>query len=197
MHASRLPSDRARLTADHTAALAEFADTARGLPPERWAVPLTPGKWSPAEVTGHLAEAYQVLNVELAGGAGMRLLGSPLQRWILRHTLLPRILSSGRFPAHARAPAETRPLRAEARPEAGIAALTRVAEQFMDALGARASVERVRLTHAYFGPLGLRQAVRLCAVHTRHHARQLEAARAATEPSRPSPAATRDPGNRS
>lgn len=175
---SRLPSDWTRLTTDHAAALVEFADVARRLPPERWTEPLAAGKWSPAQVTGHLAEAYHVLNVELAGGAAMRLLGPPLQRWILRYTLLPRILSSGRFPARARAPAETRPQRVEAEPEAGIAALTRLAQQFIDALGARASVERVRLTHAYFGPLGVRQAVRLCVVHTRHHARQLEAAKA-------------------
>jgi hypothetical protein len=172
----RLPSDWTRLTADHAAALAEFTAAARRVPSERWTEPLAPGKWSPAEVTGHLAEGYQVLNVELAGGAGMRLLGPPLQRWVLRHTLLPRILGSGRFPARARAPAETRPHRVEARPEEGIAALNRLAEQFIDTLGARASVERVRLTHAYFGRLDVRQAVRLCVVHTRHHARQLEAA---------------------
>ena len=172
-----LPPDYAELTEEHAAAVSEFAGAALRLPRHRWAEPLAPGKWSPAEIVGHVAEGYQVLNAELAGGRGMRLLGSPFQRWILRRTLLPRLLSSGRFPARARAPAETRPQRVEPGPEQGVAVLIRTAEQFIAALGARQSLRTVRLTHAYFGPLDVRQALRLCAVHTRHHARQLEAAR--------------------
>jgi hypothetical protein len=171
-----LPADWTRLTAAHGEALGQFVAAARRVPAERWSAPLAPGKWSPAEVTAHLAEGYQVLNLELAGGGGMRLVGRPLQRWILRYTLLPRLLSSGRFPARARAPAETRPRQVEARPEEGILALTRAAERFIGTLAARAPVERVRLTHAYFGPLDIRQALRLCEVHTCHHARQLETA---------------------
>ena len=171
-----LPPDWATLRADHDAALSQFLEAVRLLRSERWTEPVASGKWTPAEVTGHIAEGYRVMNAELAGGPGMRVLVPPVQRWILRHTLLPRLLSSGRFPARARAPAETRPTRTEARPEEGIAALTRLSEQFIAELTRRASAGPVRLTHAYFGPLGVRQAVRLCAVHTRHHARQLEAA---------------------
>jgi DinB superfamily len=174
MHLRGLPSDWTRLISAHRGAVARFADAVRRLPPDRWTQPIAPGKWSPAELTGHLAEAYQVLAVELSGGPGMRLLGPPLQRLILRYTLLPRILRSGRFPARARAPAETRPRRLEDGPEAGIAEHARLAEQFIDELAARAAVQRVRLTHAYFGPLTVQQAVRLCEVHTCHHARQLE-----------------------
>ena len=169
-----LPSDWVALAAEHAAAIQQFTDAARLLPSARWSDPLAPGKWSPAEVTGHVAEAYRVLNGELAGGAGMQLLGPPLQRFLLRHTLLPRLLSTGRFPARARAPAETRPRRVEADPETGVAVFARLAEEFVAALGKRAGTGPVRLTHAYFGALDARQAIRLCAVHTRHHARQLE-----------------------
>ena len=169
-----LPSDWIALTAEHAAAIRQFGDAARLLPSARWSDPLAPGKWTPAEVTGHVAEAYQVLSRELAGGAGMQLLGRPLQRFLLRHILLPRLLSTGRFPARARAPAETRPRQVETGPEEGAAVCSRLAEEFMDALARRAAAGPVRLTHAYFGGLDARQAVRLCAVHTRHHARQLE-----------------------
>jgi hypothetical protein len=108
----------------------------------------------------------------------MRVRVPPVQRWILRHVMLPRLLSSGRFPARARAPSETRPLRTDAGPEEGIATLSGLADHFIAELTGRAASGSVRLTHAYFGPLSVRQAVRLCAVHTRHHARQLEAASA-------------------
>ena len=170
-----LPSDWSALTAEHAAAIRQFAEAARQLSAERWGHPLAPGKWSPAEVTGHLTEAYLVLTGELAGAGGMRLLGPPLQRFILRYTLLPRLLASGRFPPNARAPAEIRPRQVAAGPEQGIAACSRQAEEFITALAERATAGPVRLTHAYFGPLNLRQALRLSAVHTRPHARQLEA----------------------
>jgi hypothetical protein len=39
-----------------------------------------PGKWSSAEITAHVGEAYRVLIGELGGADGMRLRGSVLQR---------------------------------------------------------------------------------------------------------------------
>lgn len=172
---SRLPADWTALVGEHAVALEEFGDAVRGLPAGRWAEPLAPGKWTPAEVTGHLAESYQVLRSELNGGPGMRMVVPPVRRWLLRRLLVPRLLHTGRFPAGARAPRETRPRRVEPGPEEGLAALARHTEGFTEELAARASAGRVRLTHAYFGRLDLRDGLRLCIVHIRHHARQLAA----------------------
>jgi hypothetical protein len=170
---SRLPSDWSRLTADHRAALDQFIATARQLPPTSWARPLGDGKWSPAEISNHLIASYRILRTELAGGQGMALRLGPLRRWLLRHTMLPRILKSGTFPAGARAPRETRPSSDLAALPDALETLTREANALVEELTTRASRRRVRLTHAYFGPMSARQSLRILAAHIRHHARQL------------------------
>jgi hypothetical protein len=96
-----------------------------------------------------------------------------LQRWLLRHTMLPRILQEGLFPAGARAPKETRPREVEQDASTALTILTGEADAFLQDLTTRASSGRVLLTHAYFGPMSARHSLRLVAVHTRHHARQL------------------------
>jgi uncharacterized damage-inducible protein DinB len=169
----QLPRDWDALAADHRAAIQQFVMTVQQLPPESWSRPLAPGKWTPAEVTSHLAESYRILRTELAGGQGMALRLPRLQRWLLRHTMLPRILQVGLFPAGARAPKKTRPREVEQDASTALTILTGEADAFLQDLTTRASSGRVLLTHAYFGPMSARHSLRLAAVHTRHHARQL------------------------
>ena len=161
---------------DHASALSEFVGAARRFPGESWTQALASGKWSPAEITSHVAEAYEVLRGELSGGPGMQLLGSPLLRWLLRRTMLPGILRGRPFPAGARAPRETRPRELHADPTSALVALEVKADAFARELSARAADQRLRLCHAYFGPMSARQSLQLASVHTRHHARQLEGA---------------------
>jgi hypothetical protein len=99
-----------------------------------------------------------------------------LQRWLLRHTILPRILQRGLFPTGARAPRETRPREVEEDASIALTILTGEADAFVRDLTTRASSGRVHLTHAYFGSMSARQSLQLVAVHTRHHARQLASA---------------------
>jgi hypothetical protein len=161
--------------ADHAATVDQFVQVVRRLPPQTWSRPLGPGKWSPAEVTSHVIEAYQVLRSELGGAAGMRMLGSPFRRWLLRHMTMPGLLAGRPFPSGVRAPRETRPREITKNPAEALAALTSSAEAFTQELTTRAAAGPVRLTHAYFGPLSPRQGLQLLTVHTRHHARQLTA----------------------
>src|SRR4051812_40127940 len=107
--AARGMSQWATLVARHSASVDEYLAVARGVPATRWASPIAPGKWTPAEMTCHLLESYRVLRRELAGGPGMQLRLRRLHRLVLRYTLFPRILRRGQFPAGARAPRETRP----------------------------------------------------------------------------------------
>jgi hypothetical protein len=165
----------ARLS-DHAAAVNQFVTAAQRFPGEIWSRALAPGKWSPSEITSHVIEAYEVLGRELNGEPGMRLLGSSLQRWVLRHTILAGILRGRPFPPGARAPRETRPRELHADPDSAFAALDIAASKFAQELASRAGDRRLRLSHAYFGPMSAQQSLRLAAVHTRHHARQLEAA---------------------
>jgi DinB superfamily len=169
----KLPRDWDALAADHSAAIQQFAMTVVQLPPDSWGRPLAPGKWSPAEVTSHLAESYRILRIELAGGQGMALRLPRFQCWLLRHTILPRILRTGLFPTGARAPREIRPREVMKDPSAALEVLTAEANAFMEDLTTRASSRRVHLTHAYFGSMSARQSLQMVAVHTRHHAHQL------------------------
>jgi hypothetical protein len=170
-----LPPDWTPLLADHSTAVEQYMVVAGRLSSHAWMRPLASDKWTPAEVTGHVCEGYRVLRAELAGQAGMRMLGSRLQRLILRHTILPRLLGGRPFPVGVQAPRETRPGKIEEDPVRAAATLRNLADLFTEELTARAGRGRVRLTHAYFGALSARQGLLLLTVHTRHHARQLEA----------------------
>ena len=170
---SGLPSDWSGLTADHAAALEQFVAAVRNLPPASWNRPLAPGKWTPAEVSSHLTASYRIMRAELAGGPGMALRLPRLQRWLLRHTILPRILRGRPFPEGARAPRETRPREIMEDVSNAVRTLVQEADALVDELAARARASPVSFTHAYFGSLSARQGMQLLAAHARHHARQL------------------------
>jgi hypothetical protein len=171
-----LPPGWTELQNDHARAIQEYITAAGALTPGAWMEPLAPGKWTPAEITAHVSEAYRVLNAELAGHEGMRLLGSRLQRLVLRHTVLPRLLAGSPFPPGVRAPRETRPREIVADRGVALPALVHLAESFTRELTEQSTRRTVRLTHAYFGAMSPRQGLALLTVHTRHHARQLTAA---------------------
>jgi hypothetical protein len=165
--------------AEHERAVAEFLRVLRAVPADRWQPPLGPGRWSPAALTLHVARAYEFGCDAVTGGPGMRLRVPALSAWLANRLLLPLLLATGRFPRGARAPAEVMPDLARARtltPDAAAAHLARVAEEAVDALAGAAGRAGVRITHAYFGTLPPRRALRLLSAHTRHHARGLAAA---------------------
>ena len=170
-----LPAEWARLLNDHARAIEEYRTAAESLDQAAWLAPIAPGKWSPAEVTAHVAEAYRVLSAELGGADGMCLRGSRIQRLLLRYTILPRLLAGKPFPPGVRAPREVRPTEVIGDPSLAVATLVERAEQFIGELTTRATMPAVRLTHAYFGRLSPRQGLKLSTVHTRHHAQQLAA----------------------
>lgn len=177
-----LPPAWDRLLADHDDSLEEYRTGARWVAPIAWMQPLASGKWTPAEITSHVAEAYRVLLAELGGAGGMKLLGSRLQRLILRHTLLPRLIAGRPFPPGVRAPRETRPKVIIEDQHQAMSELAHLAGLFAAELAARAAAGPVRLTHAYFGSLSPGQGLRLLTAHNRHHARQLASSRQVPAP---------------
>ncbi len=168
-----LPPDWERLLAAHDGSLEEYRTAARWLAPIAWMQPLAPGKWTPAEITSHVTEAYRVLLAELGGAGGMKLLGSRLQQLILRHTMLPRLAAGRPFPPGVRAPRETRPKAIIDDQDRAISELGHLAGRFAADLTARGAAGPVRLTHAYFGALSPGRGLQLLTAHNRHHARQL------------------------
>ena len=174
-----MPSERAwrAAFAEHEAAVADFLAQVHRVSPERWQVPVAPGKWSPAEEAYHVLLAYQFGLEALRSGAVMRLRVSPWQARVARWLLLPFLLRSGKFPRGVAAPREVRPATADAHAlnaQDLVARLRQVAaEAAREVRTADARQPPILVVHAYFGPLRPLPALRFMSAHTRHHARHL------------------------
>ena len=139
---------------------------------------MAPDKWSPAELTLHLALASEVMLQELTTGKGPRLITTRWQRALLRYTVRPKLLAGGAFP-RVRSPRETRPERPTGDQSAVIARLRDRAAELEAAIDSAATERpRTRVTHPYLGAFSLEEALRFSALHIRHHLAQLHAASA-------------------
>ena len=156
---------------DHRAAIREFVGKAEALSATQWLTPRGDGKWTPAQETRHLVLTYEAFVRDLQDIDRMRLRGTPLQRWIWKLLGLASILWGKRIPVAVRAPSVIRPDE-----------ITTPAPDLLDAL--RDGVARFegvftdkwrreparRVSHPFFGLITLDHAVRIAAVHARHHA---------------------------
>ncbi len=172
-----MPSDRwPEALRFHGSAASSFAAVAEAIEAEAWDRPLMEGKWSPAQITDHLIRTYDVLLREIAGGGGMKIRTRLWMRLILRLTLMPRILRTGRFPARAPAPPEIRPGKTPPGQKSGVELFRQRASEFEAA--AQGAGPQVPMTHAYFGAMPLADGVVFCARHLEHHRNQLSGRRA-------------------
>lgn len=156
---------------DHRAAVREFVAKAAALSATQWLTPRSAGKWTPAQETRHLVLTYEAFVRDLQDVNRMRLRGTALQRWFWKLFGLASILWRKRIPVAVRAPSVIRPDE-----------ITTAAPELLDALGdGVARFEAVftdkwrteparRLSHPFFGLVTLDHAVRIAAVHARHHA---------------------------
>jgi hypothetical protein len=157
---------------DHRKAVSAFLTAARGVQRLQWDQSRAPGKWSPAQVTEHVAKAYEVnqgvLHGSWPGRAAPRFL-RPLIRFMLLNTVLKR----GRFGKGGKSPGPFRPSSSPSPPEALTARLQAAAERFETDLTAAARGGEVAIEHPFFGRLRLTDYLRLNEIHTRHHRQQL------------------------
>jgi hypothetical protein len=162
---------------EHERAVSSFLAACEQLPAGQWHQAPAPGKWSPSDVVLHLCKAYELGRAAVAGNPGMRLRVTPWRAWMLRTFLLPMILQTGRFPRGVPAPKEVLPDSTESNdlsPGIATARLRQNAREAAEALRyIGADRPRVRVMHAYFGPLTPHQALRMLSAHTQHHARAL------------------------
>lgn len=168
---------------EHEKAVRSFVAACEQLPAGRWHQASALDKWSPSDVVLHLCKAYDLGRQAVAGHPGMRLRVTPWRAWMLRAFLMPMIFLTGRFPRGVPAPKEVLPDPAESNElsrESAMARLGRNAREAAEALRTIAEDHpRVRVMHAYFGPLTPHQALRMLSAHTQHHARELVRAGAA------------------
>lgn len=167
-----------QLRRTHRDAVEFFVSRARAIEEARWLVPRAEGKWTPAQETRHLVLTYRVFGDDLRSERRMALKGTPWRRRIWRFLGWPSIKYAGRLPRAVRAPREVRPDAESAPRDALLLELTREVEAF-ERVFETAWRERpgTTVTHPFFGPLSLADAITLAAVHTRHHGRFLPDAR--------------------
>ncbi|MBB4634838.1 DinB family protein [Longimicrobium terrae] len=159
---------------EHQVALAAYLDAGQTVSDAAWTQPWAPGKWSPAQITEHLAMVYRVFITEMTEGVGMRMKLTPFRRGVLRTLMLPHMLFHRTFPKAAPAPREVRPV-AENLPSrtAALADLRALGERFEHELSVARASGRPGLTHPFFGVIDWNRGVRLAAVHLEHHTRQI------------------------
>ena len=158
---------------EHQVALASYLDAAAALPADAWTTPWQPGKWTPAEITEHLALTYRVFIGEATTGATMKLKLTPFRRRMLKLLLLPHMLFHRKFPKGARAPREVRPEAPAGSREEALEGLRGLGEQFERAAEAARGAGKPGLTHPYFGLVDWNRGLRFCALHIEHHRGQI------------------------
>jgi hypothetical protein len=153
----------------HREAVNAFLAAAGTVPSAQWAKPRAPGKWSPGQVTEHVALAYEVNRGVLHGTA--RTAAAPrLLRPLIRRFLLNPVLRRGGFFPGSKSPKVFRPGASPAPPDELLARLQAATTSFeKDATAAAAPT----IDHPFFGRLPLVDFVRLQEIHTRHHHRQV------------------------
>ena len=157
---------------EHRTALAAYVARAGRLTSEGWRAPRAPGKWSPAEISEHLALAYDAGLKELRGGPGLAVRTNFWQRLVLRWFVMPKLLAGGALTRPVKAPREIRhPVAGEQVPT--LARLERLGETLERELEIASARGPVRFTHPYFGALNAVQTLKFCAFHARHHEAQV------------------------
>jgi DinB superfamily len=162
--------------ARHRDAVAAFLASAAATEPDAWTRPASEGKWSPAQIAEHLRLAVEAVKRELDRGPGMKLRLSAWKRFLLRRTVLPKLLKTGHFPRGVRAPREIQPTLPPDSREEALRRLEAAASELETRCRAHPHAATLRLLHPYFGALPASDLIRILAWHTLHHRSQLPGA---------------------
>ena len=157
----------------HSGAVDGFLAAAAAIDAAGWQSPLADGKWTPAQVTQHVTQTYEVLTVQLRTGKGLTVQTGWLLRKVLRIVVLQPIMWTRRLPRGAKAPRVLQPGAVDVPQEAAIERLRAVAAEFETELLSRRHEKDLQLTHHIFGSVEALKGLDFVAVHTEHHGRQL------------------------
>lgn len=167
-------ADIETVISDSREAVGAFLATAEAVPASAWARPAAPGKWSAAQVTEHVALAYElsraVLRKTYTGWGLPRLL-----RPIVRTVFLRRVLRRGTFGKGNKAPGPLRPSPSPASREVLRARLQASSSALEVDVATAAGAGQTTVDHPFFGRLALEDLLRLQVIHLRHHRPQLPA----------------------
>jgi hypothetical protein len=152
-------------------AVAEFLETARQVSPDKWLVPRAEGKWSPAQVTEHLAKAYEESQKLIAGTSAIRPFPKVL-RPLVGAAVRWTILRTGRFPK-GRAPAPFLPSASPPAQDILCARLQEASDVFERSAENAHRAGQTTFDHPFFGKFGVGEYAQLQAYHSVHHRSQL------------------------
>ena len=137
---------------------------------DTWTTPRAPGKWSPSQVTEHVARALDE-SVHLCRGEPDRFPSLPAPvRFLARTLFFNRVVRSGRIPK-ARTNPPMNPGSGPASPAEGKARLATALSAFEEQARSLPANARVRSTA--FGDISAMDWVIFQAAHTRHHHPQI------------------------
>jgi hypothetical protein len=149
-----------------------FLSTARAVAKEKWAQPVAPGKWSPAQIVEHVAVSTEIALKAIRGDKG---LGSfpRLLRPIPRAMVFNSTLKKGAFPDRMRGPAIFAPSKDHVPYEQSAARLERAIADLENHTRDAAKAGKDVFEHGFFGRLKVADYVHFNGLHTRHHEQQL------------------------
>lgn len=155
-----------------------FAAAVERMPPGAWATPIAAGKWTPAQITEHVAIAFEVAGRALRGESGIP--GLPrIVRPLVRSLFLRRVLKTKAFPRNAKGPKVFAPSASPPPAPQVIERLRRAESELEAAVNALRNEGRSTIEHPAFGRISVEEYLELNAIHTRHHMAQLPAGAAA------------------
>jgi hypothetical protein len=158
------------ITANRDAAK-RFLATARGVAKEKWAQPVAPGKWSPAQIADHVAVTMEVSLKAIKGDTSM---GS-IPRFV---RFIPRVfgfnatIKKGKFPEKQRGPAIFAPSSGHPTYEASSERLERALVALETHARQLAAANTHSFEHSFFGRVGVADYIRFGALHLVHHEKQ-------------------------
>jgi uncharacterized damage-inducible protein DinB len=164
------PDDIASRMNDHRDAVAAFAAHVRALSDDEATTPPVAGKWTPAQVTGHLTLTCRAFAAALNTGKDIALCVSPERSRALYHAVVPRVLAGGWFPRGGVSPEIAIPVDEIPLVALAVDDLEAASGELDDAVAkAFARDATTRTTHPYFGPMFLPELVSFLAAHVEHH----------------------------
>ncbi|KPK65027.1 MAG: hypothetical protein AMS21_05870 [Gemmatimonas sp. SG8_38_2] len=136
---------------------------------DAWAVPIRPGKWTPSQISEHVARSLEESGKDMLGQRSkLPQLPAPV-RFLARHLGFKRVLKNKAIPAGAKANRALSPLEGPLTPSAGQDRLRSAWLQFEQAWEQLDGPARSHL----FGTVPAADYVRFQEIHTRHHQAQL------------------------
>jgi hypothetical protein len=158
--------------AENRKAIEHFLAAARKVPPEKWAQPVAPGKWSPAQIVDHIAVTTEVALKAINGDASMGSIPKFL-RFIPRKLGFDPTITRGRFPEKQRGPAVFAPSKGNPSYETSVEKLNRAMAALETHVRGRMAKGEHFFEHSFFGRVSIPDYIRFGTLHVQHHERQL------------------------